>query len=301
MNSSEKAPSNEWTALEHMWDGIAEAWYKPERQGSTLMFRIPQHQFQMADASQRITIENLLKDASVSNDDVESWHLENDGNSGVDSSRPDLRSPLAPPPPNATHLTVLVHLRPPAPTASTNEIGEQQVLPQTWHALEARWKTILGLEVSIDTLRLNMDGIRSEMEGAFKKALGVEEKVHALQADVLQWNKAKSRVHYALPKVREFVHRATWATGVHERKRVEELVTKHIEPRIPHPDMDQVRDRLDHLQKDRQVLFGQGNSVFQECRVILAEIERALNALKRNAANVARNKRSAGREKGKHI
>jgi hypothetical protein len=179
--------------------------------------------------------------------------------------------------------------------------SEQEVPPEKWQALEVVWKTILGLETSIETLRLSMEGLRAELEAAFKKSLAVEEKVHALQADVVQWNKAKSRIHYALPKVREFIHRAIWASGVPERKRLEELVKNHIEPRVPLPEMDQVREQLGHLQKDRQVLFAQGNSVNQECRGILAEIQRALSTLQRNAADRARQKRSAGREKGKYF
>src|SRR5436309_2006001 len=106
--------------------------------------------------------------------------------------------------------------------------SEQDVPPEKWQALEALWKAILGLEASIDTLRLSMDGLRVEMEAAFRKSLAVEEKVHALQADVAEWNKAKSRVHYALPKVREFIHRATWASGAPERKRLEEFFKNHI-------------------------------------------------------------------------
>jgi hypothetical protein len=101
--------------------------------------------------------------------------------------------------------------------------------------------------------------------------------------------------------VREFIHRATWALGIPERRRLEEVFRNHIEPRIPLPDMDSVREALGHLQKDRQVLFAQGNSVFQECRGILGEIQRALGALQRNAADNARRKRSAGREKGKYF
>jgi hypothetical protein len=65
--------------------------------------------------------------------------------------------------------------------------------------------------------------------------------------------------------------------------------------------MDQARPQLEHLQKDRQVLYGQGSSVQQECRGILAEIQRALSTLQRNSADNARKKRSAGREKGKHF
>jgi hypothetical protein len=187
------------------------------------------------------------------------------------------------------------------PPVPGDEGGAQELSPEQWQALDALWKTILGLEVSIDTLRLNMETLRAEMEAAFKKQLAVEEKVHALQADVAQWTKAKNRVHYALPKVREFIHRATWALAVPERKRMEEVVETHIEPRVPLPQPDEVRDQLGHLQKDRQVLFAQGNSVYQECRGILGEIQRAQSTLQRNAADRARAKRSAGREKGKYF
>jgi hypothetical protein len=182
-----------------------------------------------------------------------------------------------------------------------NESSEQEVSQERWQALEALWKTVLGLEASIDTSRLSLDGVRAEMEVAFKKSLTVEEKLHALQGDVAQWNKAKSRIHYALPKVREFIHRATWALALPERKRLEEIYRTHIEPRVPLPEADKVREQLEHLQKDRQVLFAQGNAVYQECRGIIGEIQRALSTLQRNSADRARAKRSAGREKGKHF
>lgn len=190
---------------------------------------------------------------------------------------------------------------PSAQAAARDESREQEIPPEKWQALEALWKAVLGLEASIETSRLNMDGLRAEMEAAFKKTLNVEEKLHALQADVAQWNKAKSRIHYALPKVREFIHRATWALAVPERKRLEEIFRNHIEPRVPLPEVDQVREQLEHLQKDRQVLFAQGNSVSQECRGICGEIQRALSTLQRNAADNARRKRDAKRQKGKHF
>jgi len=176
-----------------------------------------------------------------------------------------------------------------------------EVPEEKWQTLEAQWKGILGLEAGLESLRLSMEGLRAEMEGAYRQPLTVEEKIHALQADVVQWNKAKSRVHYALPKVREFVHRATWAAGVPERKRLEEIVKNHIEPRIPFPDLDHARELMEHLQKDRNLFIAQGNSVAQECRLILAEIRSTLGTLQRNAANRAREKRSAAREKGKHF
>jgi hypothetical protein len=187
------------------------------------------------------------------------------------------------------------------PAAAGNESGVENVPLETWQALEAIWKTILGLEASIDTSRLGMESLRSEMESAYKQSLTVEDKLNALQADVAQWNKAKSRVHYALPKVREYIHRATFALAVPERKRLDEVYRNHIEPRVPIPEMDQLRQQLEHLQKDRQVLFAQGNAVYQECRGITSEIQRALSTLQRNAADKARAKRSAKREKGKYF
>jgi hypothetical protein len=180
--------------------------------------------------------------------------------------------------------------------------SEQEVPQEKWQALETLWKGILGLEASIDTSRVSMDGLRAEMEAAFKKPLNVEEKLHALQADVAQWNQAKNRIHYALPKVREFIHRAVWALTLPERKRLEEIFRNHIEPRIPLPQltqMDEVREQLEHLQKQRQVLFGQGSAVHQECRGIIAEIQRALSTLQRNAADNARRKREAKRNNRK--
>jgi hypothetical protein len=180
-----------------------------------------------------------------------------------------------------------------------NESGDQDVPPEQWQALEACWKTILGLEANIDTSRVSMEGLRSEMETAFRRTLSVEEKLHALQADVAQWNRAKSRVHYALPKTREFIHRATWALAVPERKRLEELFRNHTKPQISHAQVDEVRKQLEHLQKDRQVLFAQGNTVYQECRGIASEIQRVLSTLQRNAADNARRKRDSKRTKGK--
>jgi uncharacterized protein YoxC len=145
--------------------------------------------------------------------------------------------------------------------------SSEQIPPEQWQALEALWKTILGLEASIDSSRLSMEGVRSEMETAFRRSMTVDEKVHGLQRDVAQW--------------------------------LEEIVKDHIEPRVPMPDVDQVREQLEHLQKDRQVLFAQGNAVLQECRGIIAEIQRAAGTLQRNAADNARRKRDAGRQKGK--
>jgi hypothetical protein len=115
--------------------------------------------------------------------------------------------------------------------------SEHEVSLETWQNLEALWKAILGLEASIDSTRISVEGLRSEMENAGKRSMTVDEKVHALQNDVAQWNKAKNRSHFTLPKVREFIHRATWALVVPERKRLEEIYKNHIEPRVPFPEM----------------------------------------------------------------
>jgi hypothetical protein len=143
-----------------------------------------------------------------------------------------------------------------------------------------------------------MERLRAEMEASWKKTLTTDEKVHALNADVLQWNKAKSRVHYALPKVKEFIHRAIWALGAPERKKLGELYKNHIQPHIPFPQMDKVPKEFENLLKDRQVLSAQGVTVYQECNSISADIQGALRTLQSNAAANERKKRSKPRPKG---
>ena len=114
--------------------------------------------------------------------------------------------------------------------------------------------------------------------------LPAEEKVHALAADVAQWNKAKSRAHYALPKASEFIHRATWAAGTPERKRLGELFKNPIGTQTSLSQADEVLQELEFLRKDRQVLSAQGGTVYQECKTISADIQGALRRLQSNAA-----------------
>lgn len=184
-----------------------------------------------------------------------------------------------------------------APTQipEANELAVPEVSAEKWQALTSRWNAIVGVEATIETLRITLEGQRSELEGMCKQTLGVEDRMTALQNDVAQWNKAKSRVHYALPRVREFIHRANLAACVPERKRLDELTKQHLVPRVPFPGADKVLAEMEHLLKDRQALLAQGNAVSQECRGIAAEIQRALSTLRTNAANNARRKRAAGR------
>lgn len=301
MSFSEQVPSTDWVTLTHAGEDVAEAWFMPDGDSFTVVFLVPRHRLDGADADRPVTVGVLLEAAAVPPDAVESWRLGDASHAAADGAGLELSQPLPAPPADEDQLTVYVRLKPQSRAAAGDTIGDADIPPEKWHALEALWKAILGLEASIDTSRLSLDGVRSEMEAAFKKSLSVEEKLCALQSDVAQWNKAKGRIHYALPKVREFIHRATWALAVPERKQLEEVVRAHVETRTPFPGVDRVREQMEHFQKDRQVLFAQGNAVYQECRGILAEIQRALGTLQRNAADRARAKRSAGREKGKHF
>jgi hypothetical protein len=297
VNFSEREPSSDWVPLKHLDENIAEAWFKPDGEPLACVFRVPKRQFQVSDLIQQLTVEDLLQAADISIEEVESWQFLDESHLSEDGTNLELKRLLPPPRPDETHLTVHVHLKPPART----EGDWKEVPPEKWQALDATWKSILVLEATIDSLRLSMNGLQIEMDTAFKRPMSVEEKVNALQSDVSQWTKAKNRVHYALPKVREFVHRATWALAIPERKKLEEVVKNQIEPRIPFPQLNEVREQLGHLLKDRQVLLAQGNSVSQECRGMLAEIQRCASTLQRNAMDRARQKRSAGRDKGKHL
>jgi hypothetical protein len=241
-----------------------------------------------------LTIENLLKSVGIALEEVESWRHEG-------ASRSEPGHSLPPPPQDVTHLELYVSLKPPPQAVAPRESREPEIPEEKWQDIEARWRTIEGLEATMDTLRIRMEGLRGEMEASSRRTLTMDEKVHALNADVLQWNKAKARIVYALPKVREFIHRATWAIGAPDRKKLGEIVKDYIRPRIPFPELNQVVEQLENLLKDRQVLAAQGVTVCQECESVAADVQGALRTLQSNAAANARNKRDAARKKGKFV
>src|SRR5262249_33750246 len=235
VNLSEQPPSKQWATLTKRGETVADVWFKPEGEPLALTFRIPQQSFHIPDVGQRLTVDNLLKAVGIATEEVESWRHEGASPSGMHGPSSELGHPLPPPPQDVTHLNLYVSLKPPPPAVAPDEGREPEIPEATWQTLEGRWNAILGLEASIETLRISMEALRAEMEATSRKTLTADEKLHALNADVAQWNKAKSRAHFALPKAREFIHRSTWAAGTPERKKLEELFKTHIRPRIPFP------------------------------------------------------------------
>jgi hypothetical protein len=298
MNFSELPPSKQWAALKYGGETFAEVWFKPECEPFGLTFRIPEKSFHIPGMGQRLTTELLLKAVAIATDEVESWRHGGDSHSGMNGSNPEFGHPLPPPPQDVTHLDIHVSLKPPQ-VVGANESDSPEIASQKWQELQARWRAILGLEATIDTLRLNMESLRAEMETLSKKALTTEEKVNALNADVAQLNKAKSRAHYAVPKAKEFIHRATWTMGIPERKRLEEFFKDEARPDIPIPEMEKLPEQLENLLKDRQVLSAHGVTVYQECKTVSAGIQGALRTLQNNSAANAHRKRAASFAKGK--
>jgi hypothetical protein len=301
VNFSELPPSKQWAALKHKGETIAAVWFKPEGEPFGLVFRVPGKSFQIPGVGERLTTENLLKAVGLATDEVESWRHEGATQAGTGGPDSELRHPLPPPPQGVAHLNLYVNLKPPPQAVAPNDSRGPEIPEAKWQHLEARWNAILGVEASMDTLRMSMEALRAEMDASARKTLTSDEKVHALNADVAQWSKAKSRVHYALPKVSEFIHRSTWAAGTPERKKLGELFKSHIRPRVPFPEMDQVVEQLESLLKDRQVLSAHGMAVYQECKSISAQIQGALRMLQSNAAARATKNRAETRARGKYL
>src|SRR5262249_22693119 len=139
--------------------------------------------------------------------------------------------------------------------------GGAEAASAQWQDFEARWNAILALEASIDALRLSIEAARAELENAWNKSFTPDEKVNAPRADIAQLQKAKNRVHFTLPKVREFVHRATWAMGLPERKSLQELFENPNGPDASVSESHKVSEQLEILMKNRQVLAAQGATI----------------------------------------
>jgi hypothetical protein len=338
VNFSEQPPSTQWAALKYRGETIAEVWFKPEGEPFALWFRIPQSSFQIPGFGQQLTAERLLRAVGLLSEEVEFWRHEGAPDSDTDLGQPlapppqdvahldiyvSLNSPPsavvpvqsdeaeAPPavasaesdePEIPTPVASEPGDEPETPAAVASEPGDKLETPEAkWQYLEGRWNAILGVEASVESLRTSMESLRAEMEAAARHSLNFDEKLHALSADMVLWDRAKSRIRYALPKMREFVHRATWATAIPERKKVEEDFESHVRPRVPFPQVDEVIAEFDALLKNRQVLSGQGVSVYHESKHILAEVEGALKTLRRNSAANGARKRSASGKRRKSL
>src|SRR5260370_19183787 len=168
MNFSEQPPSKQWAALKCRGEEIAEVWFKPEGEPFALTFRIPQKSFQIAGMGQRLTTENLLKAVAIATEEVESWRHGGVSHSGMNGSNPELRHPLPPPPQDIPHLSIYVSLKPPRQVDAPRESCEPEIPLAKWQDLEHPWKAIVGLEATIETSRLRMEGLRVEMEASLK-------------------------------------------------------------------------------------------------------------------------------------
>jgi hypothetical protein len=275
--------------LKYHGERIAEAWFKPEGEPFALTFRIPLRSFQIADIRQRLTAENLLKAVGIAIEEVDSWHH------GSDESLSELGQPLPPPPHDEAYFHVHVRLKAPALAVAQGAGGESEIPAEKWQEAEARWNAILGVEATMDTLRISMESLRSEMDAASKHTLATEDKQHAVSADMAQWTKVKSRLVYALPKLREFIHRATWALGTPERKKLEEFFKNTDRSQVALAELEDVQKQLDALLKERQVLSTLGATVYQDGKRMTGEVQGALRTLRSNSAANAQKKKNAAR------
>lgn len=287
MNFSDQPPSKQWAALSYRGEDFAEVWFKPVGAPYGLTFRIPQVSFHIPGMAQLLTPENLLKALGITTEDVESWH------DGSDSYTGEMSQPLPPPPSDVDSLNIFITMKQPQPVAPSDS-KELDVSESQWQNLEIRWNAVLVIEVAIDTLRQRMESLRSELESALSKALAGDEKVHAPNADVAQWNKAKSRGRFAVPKVKEYIHRATWALATPERKKLEEFFKDSLRFQITDAQFKNVQDEVENLVKVRQVLSAHGMTVYQEAKNSAADIQGTLRTLQSNAQK----KRVAARAKG---
>lgn len=295
MNFAEQPPSKDWAGLKYRGERIAEVWFKPDGEQFALTVRIPLETFQTPDVRQRLTAENLLKAVAIANEDVESWHHGGIADTAEDGCKSALGHPLPPPPQGDSHLYVHVRLKSPAPAVVQRARNAPEIPPEKWQDAAARWNAILALEATIESVRISMESLRAEMDASSKHTLATEEKQHAVSADMAQWNKQKNRLVYALPKLREAIHRCTWALGTPERKKLGEFFKNHDRPDMPLAELEEVQRQLDYLFKERQVLSTQGATVYQECKRVVAEVQGALRTLRNNAAANALKKKNAMR------
>jgi hypothetical protein len=312
LNLADRPPSTQWAALKCREAVVAWVWFKPDGAPFTIRFCIPRESFHDASIRQLLTLENLLRSVGTAPEEIE--------------SDPESNTVLSPPAEGEDHRYLDVRLPPPSEAAaalSTGETGDGEthnpepttetvdpiptagqsaaqgdvspVSEATWQQLEVHWKAILGIEANIETVRRSTANIVNELETLLQATLSIEERTDATRADITNWERAKKRVPFVLPKLNDFVHRAVWAATAPERKQLETLYKEHIEPQIPFSNVATTLNDLEALQKTRQTLLAVGHTACQEGRSIATDAQGALQTLKSNAATNARNRRNAAR------
>jgi len=149
-------------------------------------------------------MENLLKAVAIVPEEIEFWRhgdVSNSGNTHIGST------PAAAPA-NVAHWRLAC-------------------------ASSRRWKPLPARKAGNWRFRGQVAGTRSPLEGHLGFGSGIEtcasvwkaslwkwktygeaiddrRKAYAPRADVAQWTKAKNRVHNAVPKLKEVIHRSTW-------------------------------------------------------------------------------------------
>jgi hypothetical protein len=290
-------PSTQWAALKVNRIKFAEVWFKPEGSARSLIVRLPRQSFETPGLQHLLVIDQLLKAINIAPDTVATWHLTTDPVSPLDAYVVDRTQLLPMLPDGIAHLLIHVEVATTLPEQSATSLPASADKAARWEMLESRWNTILGIEATIDSMRLRMESLRGELEAASNKSMSADEKLHAANADVAQWNKAKSRAKFVLPKVKEYIHRATWVLGTHERKMLAELFKHDAQVELEKLDLSDLHNQLENLLKDRQILSAQGTTAYQEGKAGCDDVQRSLRTLQTNAQANAVKKRAATRAK----
>jgi len=166
-----------------------------------------------------------------------------------------------------------------------------------WQEPESRWKTILGLEASIDDLRTGIERLCAELEASLRTTLTTEEKLHAVAVDGSEWTKAKSRIQIGLPKAKDFILRAKSAKGTPERRHLGDFFKSAPGVSVP----VQIEQALDVLRKTSQLLYAQGVAVSYECKSVSVDVRGVLTRLQNHSATRRAQKMLANRAQRKWI
>jgi hypothetical protein len=149
-----------------------------------------------------------------------------------------------------------------------------------WQELEARWKAVLHLEITIDNLRISSKDLLAKMAVLLQRTLPAEEKANYPAADLVQWIKAQTRVHFTLPKLKDFIRRATCATDTPQRTRFHEFFESADGFSTSAREMDHILEELEGMRKRLEVLSTRGWTVCSEGQSVSADLQGALKRLR---------------------
>lgn len=150
------------------------------------------------------------------------------------------------------------------PQFSNQTVSMSPEVEKLLHRIEAEWHSCITLERQLAGVRKKVTGLLSKIQG-LDKELSPEERLHADNADVKDWQQARRWLKDVSNRANRYVkeHDIGVTSMAGRRKKFEETYKTVIEPKRPVAGLDGMLREFDSYRKSLNTLLNNMNNAYQ--------------------------------------